>query len=95
MPPVSVYACIEMLFETLKAKAKELSGAIQQAEDAETALAAPVERCKPWERTKRKEQAEQRETRYRSIQRRLQHYMSLAALRLKLQNPCCRAFCSA
>ena len=45
----------------LESESKELSGAIQQAEDAERALAAPVERCKPWERTKRKEQAEQHE----------------------------------
>lgn len=39
----------------LESESKELSGAIQQAEDAERALAAPVESCKPWERTKRKE----------------------------------------
>ncbi len=45
----------------LESESKELSVAIQQAEDAETALAAPVERCKPWERVKRKEQAEQHE----------------------------------
>lgn len=45
----------------LESESKELSGAIQQAEDAEMTLAAPVERCKPWERAKRKEQAEQRE----------------------------------
>lgn len=41
----------------LESESKELSVAIQQAEDAETALAAPVERCKPWERAKRKEQS--------------------------------------
>lgn len=80
----------------LESESKELSGAIQQAEDAEMALAAPVERCKPWERAKRKEhRPNSAKTRYRSVQRRLQRCMNLAALRLKLQNPCCRAFYNA
>lgn len=39
----------------LESESKELSGAIQQAEDAERALTTPVERCKLWERAKRKE----------------------------------------
>lgn len=58
----------------LESESKELSGAIQQAEDAERALSAPVERCKPWERAKRKEQAEQREN---ALQKRTE---ALAAL---------------
>ena len=80
----------------LESESKELSGAIQQAEDAERALSAPVERCKPWERAKRKEhKPNNAKTRYRSVQRRLQRCMSLAALRLKQRNPCCRAFYNA
>lgn len=80
----------------LESESKELSGAIQQAEDAERALTTPVERCKPWERAKRKEhKPNNAKTRYRSVQRRLQRCMSLAALRLKQRNPCCRAFYNA
>lgn len=58
----------------LESESKELSGAIQQAEDAERALAAPVESCKPWERTKRKEQAEQREN---ALQKRTEAFTAL------------------
>lgn len=58
----------------LESESKELSGAIQQAEDAEMALAAPVERCKPWERAKRKEQAEQREN---ALQKRTEAFTAL------------------
>lgn len=59
----------------LESESKELSVAIQQAEDAETALAAPVERCKPWERAKRKEQqAEQREN---ALQKRTEAFTAL------------------
>lgn len=58
----------------LESESKELSVAIQQAEDAETALAAPVERCKPWERAKRKEQAEQHEN---ALQKRTEAFAAL------------------
>ena len=58
----------------LESESKELSGAIQQAEDAERALSAPVERCKPWERAKRKEQAEQREN---ALQKRTEAFAAL------------------
>ena len=58
----------------LESESKELSGAIQQAEDAERALTAPVERCKPWERAKRKEQAEQREN---ALQKRTEAFAAL------------------
>lgn len=58
----------------LESESKELSVAIQQAEDAETALAAPVERCKPWERAKRKEQAEQHEN---TLQKRTEAFAAL------------------
>lgn len=58
----------------LESESKELSGAIQQAEDAEMMLAAPVERCKPWERAKRKEQAEQREN---ALQKRTEAFAAL------------------
>lgn len=59
----------------LESESKELSGAIQQVEDAEMALAAPVERCKPWERAKRKEQqAEQREN---ALQKRTEAFAAL------------------
>ena len=61
----------------LESESKELSGAIQQAEDAEMALAAPVERCKPWERAKRKEQAEQREN---ALQKRTEAFAALYEL---------------
>lgn len=58
----------------LESESKELSVAIQQAEDAETALAAPVERCKSWERAKRKEQAEQHEN---ALQKRTEAFAAL------------------
>lgn len=58
----------------LESESKELSVAIQQAEDAETALAAPVERCKPWERAKRKEQAKQHEN---ALQKRTEAFAAL------------------
>lgn len=58
----------------LESESKELSVAIQQAEDAETALAAPVERCKPWKRAKRKEQAEQHEN---ALQKRTEAFAAL------------------
>lgn len=58
----------------LESESKELSVAIQQAEDAETALAVPVERCKPWERAKRKEQAEQHEN---ALQKRTEAFAAL------------------
>lgn len=59
----------------LESESKELSGAIQQVEDAEMALAAPVERCKPWEKAKRKEQqAEQREN---ALQKRTEAFAAL------------------
>ena len=58
----------------LESESKELSVAIQQAEDAETALAAPVERCKPWERAKRKKQAEQHEN---ALQKRTEAFAAL------------------
>ena len=61
----------------LESESKELSGAIQQAEDAEMTLAAPVERCKPWERAKRKEQAEQREN---ALQKRTEAFAALYEL---------------
>lgn len=61
----------------LESESKELSGAIQQAEDAERALSAPVERCKPWERAKRKEQAEQREN---ALQKRTEAFAALYEL---------------
>ena len=61
----------------LESESKELSGAIQQAEDAERALSAPVERCKPWERAKRKEQAEQREN---ALQERTEAFAALYEL---------------
>lgn len=61
----------------LESESKELSGAIQQAEDAEMMLAAPVERCKPWERAKRKEQAEQREN---ALQKRTEAFAALYEL---------------
>lgn len=61
----------------LESESKELSGAIQQAEDAERALSAPVERCKPWERAKRKEQAEQREN---ALQKRTEVFAALYEL---------------
>lgn len=61
MPPVKRLRLYRDVIRDLESESKELSVAIQQAEDAETALAAPVERCKPWERAKRKEQAEQHE----------------------------------
>ncbi len=62
----------------LESESKELSGAIQQAEDAERALSAPVERCKPWERAKRKEQqAEQREN---VLQKRTEAFAALYEL---------------
>lgn len=61
----------------LESESKELSGAIQQAEDAERALTAPVERCKPWERAKRKEQAEQREN---ALQKRTEAFAALYEL---------------
>lgn len=61
----------------LESESKELSGAIQQAENAEMALAAPVERCKPWERAKRKEQAEQREN---ALQKRTEAFAALYEL---------------
>ena len=61
----------------LESESKELSGAIQQAEDAEMTLAAPVERCKPWERAKRKEQAEQREN---ALQKRTEAFATLYEL---------------
>lgn len=62
----------------LESESKELSGAIQQVEDAEMALAAPVERCKPWERAKRKEQqAEQREN---ALQKRTEAFAALYEL---------------
>ena len=61
----------------LESESKELSGAIQQAEDAERALAAPVERCKPWERAKRKEQVEQREN---ALQKRTEAFAALYEL---------------
>lgn len=61
----------------LESESKELSGAIQQAEDAEMTLAAPVERCKPWERAKRKEQAEQREN---ALQKRTAAFAALYEL---------------
>lgn len=61
----------------LESESKELSGAIQQAEDAERVLAAPVERCKPWERAKRKEQAEQREN---ALQKRTEAFAALYEL---------------
>ncbi len=78
MPPVSTCDCIEMLFETLKAKAKSFPGAIQQAEDAERALTAPVERCKAvGEEAKRKEQAEQREN---ALQKRTEAFAALYEL---------------
>ena len=58
----------------LESESKELSGAIQQAEDAERALAAPVERCKPWERAKRKEQVEQHKN---ALQKRTEAFAAL------------------
>ena len=58
----------------LESESKELSGAIQQAEDAERTLTTPVERCKPWERAKRKEQAEQREN---ALQKRTEAFTAL------------------
>ena len=61
----------------LESESTELSGAIQQAEDAEMTLAAPVERCKPWERAKRKEQAEQREN---ALQKRTEAFAALYEL---------------
>lgn len=61
----------------LESESKELSGAIQQAEDAERALTTPVERCKPWERAKRKEQAEQREN---ALQKRTEAFAALYEL---------------
>ena len=61
----------------LESESKELSEAIQQVEDAEMALAAPVERCKPWERAKRKEQAEQREN---ALQKRTEAFAALYEL---------------
>lgn len=61
----------------LESESKELSGAIQQAEDAEMTLAAPVERCKPWERAKQKEQAEQREN---ALQKRTEAFAALYEL---------------
>lgn len=61
----------------LESESKELSGAIQQAEDAERALSAPVERCKPWERAKRKEQAEQRKN---ALQERTEAFAALYEL---------------
>lgn len=61
----------------LESESKELSRAIQQAENAEMALAAPVERCKPWERAKRKEQAEQREN---ALQKRTEAFSALYEL---------------
>lgn len=61
----------------LESESKELSGAIQQAEDAERALTTPVEHCKPWERAKRKEQAEQREN---ALQKRTEAFAALYEL---------------
>ena len=62
----------------LESESKELSGAIQQAEDAERALTTPVERCKPWERAKRKgKQAEQREN---ALQKRTEAFAALYEL---------------
>lgn len=61
----------------LESESKELSRAIQQAENAEMALATPVERCKPWERAKRKEQAEQREN---ALQKRTEAFAALYEL---------------
>ena len=61
----------------LESESKELSGAIQQAEDAERALTTPVERCKPWERAKQKEQAEQREN---ALQKRTEAFAALYKL---------------
>lgn len=61
----------------LESESKGLSGAIQQAEDAERALTTPVERCKPWERAKRKEQAEQREN---ALQKRTEAFAALYEL---------------
>lgn len=61
----------------LESESKELSGAIQQAEDAERALSAPVERCKPWERAKRKGNTEQREN---ALQKRTEAFAALYEL---------------
>lgn len=61
----------------LESESKELSRAIQQAENAEMALAAPVERCKPWERAKRKGQAKQREN---ALQKRTEAFAALYEL---------------
>lgn len=61
----------------LESESKELSGAIQQAENAEMALAAPVERCKPWRGLSEKEQAEQREN---ALQKRTEAFAALYEL---------------